>query len=237
MRGAPILVAAADGGVDNPPTKGRVWAMDQTPLSSRLMVLMFTDLVNSSGIKAKLGAGPYGELVARHDRIVHQCVSETPGAQVLQDTGDGFFITFPTVGDAISCALRFQFRMHREAWPHPMAARVGIHLGQVAQVASSTTGQPKVFASSVDMTARVMSLAAGGQILMTRTVFDEARQFVHEHPVVDAQKPGIVLVAHGPYLLKGADEPMEVYEVGAEGDAPLAPPEDNEKARRHIRPG
>lgn len=201
------------------------------------MVMMFTDLVNSTGIKAEIGAAEYGGLVARQDRIVHGCVSETPGAQVLQDTGDGFFITFPTVGDAIACALRFQFRMHREAWPHPMAARVGIHLGQVAQVASSTTGQPKVFASSVDMTARVMSLAAGGQILMTRTVFDEARQFVHEHPPVDGQKPGIVWVAHGPYLFKGADEPMEVYEVGAEGDAPLVPPEDNEKARRHIRPG
>src|SRR5947208_15359874 len=93
-------------------------------LPSRLMVMMFTDLVKSTGIKAGIGAGAYGELVARQDRIVHQCVSETPGAQVLQDTGDGFFITFSTVGDAIACALRFQFRMHREAWPHPMAARV-----------------------------------------------------------------------------------------------------------------
>src|SRR6476620_1265862 len=115
-----------------------------TSLPSRLMVMMFTDLVNSTGIKAEIGAAEYGGLVARQDRIVHGCVSETPGAQVLQDTGDGFCITFPTVGDAIACALRFQFRMHREAWPHPMAARVGIHLGQVAQVASSTTGQPKV---------------------------------------------------------------------------------------------
>src|SRR5204862_1404001 len=73
-------------------------------LPSRLMVMMFTDLVNSTGIKAEIGAGAYGELVARQDRIVHQCVSETPGAQVLQDTGDRFFITFPTVGDAIASA-------------------------------------------------------------------------------------------------------------------------------------
>ena len=211
--------------------------MNQSSLPSRLMVMMFTDLVNSTGIKAGIGAGPYGELVARHDRIVHRTVSETPGAHVLQDTGDGFFITFDTVGDAIACALRFQYRMSKEPWPHPMSARVGIHLGQVAQVASSTTGQPKVFASSVDMTARVMSLATGGQILMSRTVFDEARQFVHEHPAVDGAKPGIVWVAHGPYLFKGADEPMDIHEVGAEGLAPLAPPEDNEKAHRHIRPG
>ena len=31
-------------------------------------------------------------------------------------------------------------------------------------------------------------------------------------------------MAHGDYLFKGADEPVEVFEVGGEGIAPLAPP-------------
>jgi WD40 repeat protein/class 3 adenylate cyclase/serine/threonine protein kinase len=212
--------------------------MDVSPLSSRLMVLMFTDVVNSAGIKADVGAEAYGTLVARQDRIVHHTVSETPGAQVLQDTGDGYFIAFPNVGDAIEAALRYQYRMAKERWgPEPLRARVGLHLGQVAQLASETTGQPKVFASAVDLAARVMSLAEGGQILLTRVVFDEARQFVREHPKIDGQHPAIRWVAHGPYLFKGADEPMDVYEVGAEGIAPLTPPPDQEKARRHIRPG
>jgi WD40 repeat protein/class 3 adenylate cyclase/serine/threonine protein kinase len=209
-----------------------------TPLSARLMVLMFTDVVNSAGIKAEVGAEAYGALVARQDRIVHHTVSETPGAQVLQDTGDGYFIAFPNVGDAVEAALRYQYRMAKEQWgATPLRARVGLHLGQVAQLASETTGQPKVFASAVDLAARVMSLAAGGQILLTRVVFDEARQFVREHPKINGQHPAIRWVAHGPYLFKGADEPMDVYEVGAEGIAPLTPPPDQEKARRHIRPG
>jgi len=200
------------------------------------MVLMFTDVVNSVGIKADIGAEAYGELVSRQDRIVHQTVSETPDAMVLQDTGDGYFIAFHNVGDAVALALRYQYRMASERWPHAFRARVGLHLGQVAQLESETTGQPKVFASAVDMAARVMSLAEGGQILLTRVVFDEARQFVHEHPQVDGQRPPIRWMAHGPYLFKGADDPMEVFEVGAEGIAPLAPPPDTEKARRHIRP-
>jgi WD40 repeat protein/class 3 adenylate cyclase len=202
------------------------------------MVLMFTDVVNSAGIKADVGAEAYGALVARQDRIVHNTVSETPGAQVLQDTGDGYFIAFPNVGDAVEAALRYQYRMAREPWgAQPLRARVGLHLGQVAQLDSETTGQPKVFASAVDLAARVMSLADGGQILLTRVVFDEARQFVREHPEVDGKQPAIRWVAHGPYLFKGAEEPMDIYEVGAEGIAPLTPPPDQEKARRHIRPG
>src|ERR1043166_6045092 len=36
---------------------------------------------------------------------------------------------------------------------------------------------------------------------------------------------------------RARDEPMEIFEVGAEGLAPLAPPPDGEKARRAIRPG
>src|SRR3954453_11901279 len=172
------------------------------PLSSRLMVLMFTDLVNSTGLKASIGAERFGELVARQDRIVHQTLTETPTGEVLQDTGDGFFIAFQSVGDAVQAALRYQYRMANERWPHPVRARVGLHLGQVAQVASETTGQPKIFASAIDIAARVTSLGAGGQILMTRVVFDEARQFVHEHPQVDGRRPLIRWVAHGPYLFK-----------------------------------
>src|SRR4051812_15746313 len=69
----------------NPPEKRE--GMDVSPLSSRLMVLLFTDVVNSAGIKADIGAEAYGQLVARQDRIVHHTISQTPGAHVLQDTG------------------------------------------------------------------------------------------------------------------------------------------------------
>jgi hypothetical protein len=42
---------------------------------------------------------------------------------------------------------------------------------------------------------------------------------------------------HGPYLMKGVEEPMEICEVGEVGQASvLARPPDSEKARRHISP-
>jgi tetratricopeptide (TPR) repeat protein len=41
-------------------------------------------------------------------------------------------------------------------------------------------------------------------------------------------------VAHGPYLFKGADEPVEVFEVGAPGVAPLEAPPNTASARRVV---
>ena len=48
--------------------------------------------------------------------------------------------------------------------------------------------------------------------------------------------PPLRWMAHGPYLIKGRDEPMEIFEVGAEGFAPLTAPPDTEKAKRAHRP-
>lgn len=83
-----------------------------------------------------------------------------------------------------------------------------------------------------------MSLAVSGQILLTRFPFDEARHFLREHSVVAGRdRPPLRWLAHEPYLLKGRDEPMDIFEVGAEGLAPLTPPPDGEKAKRAVRPG
>lgn len=50
----------------------------------------------------------------------------------------------------------------------------------------------------------------------------------------DLSPPSLRWVAHGSYLFKGSDEPFEVFEVGADGIAPLTPPPDGDKARRLV---
>lgn len=201
---------------------------------------MFTDLVNSTKLKNTLGAAVYADLIKRHDEIFRTALEGIESAQVLQDTGDGYFASFDTASAAVRAALRFAWLMKHEAWPAPFASRIGIHLGEVAQFENAATGEDRFVGIAADLAARVMSLGQGGQILLTKIAFNEARQFVTEHPPIPGQngdRPAIKWVAHGPYLFKGAEEPMDVFEVGAEGVAPLTPPPDSEKARRHIRPG
>ena len=74
--------------------------------------------------------------------------------------------------------------------------------------------------------------------LLTRFPFDESRHFIREHPAVAGKTmPPLRWLAHGPYLIEGRDEPLEIFEVGADGLAPLVAPADSEKAKRAIRPG
>src|SRR5258708_27528622 len=106
------------------------------------------------------------------------------------------------------------------AWPGVvLTTRVAVHAGEVADI--TTFGQSDVLAPAADLAARVMSLGVGGQILLTRWPFDEARHFVRNHPPVDAGEPlPLAWLAHGPYLFKGVEDPVEVFEVGAADFAP-----------------
>src|SRR5688572_22206348 len=146
---------------------------------SRLAVFLFSDLVGSTDLKSKLGTVAYAGLLERHDEIFKQLIAQYPEAQVLKDTGDGFFAVFATISDAVRFALQFQQAMHEEKWsPRRIETRVGINVGEVAHVGLEDSGQPKVVGIAADIAARIMSLAQGGQILMTRLPFNEARQFI-----------------------------------------------------------
>ena len=203
---------------------------------SRLMVLLFSDIVGSTDLKSRLGTVEYTAALAKHDRIFRHIIDTTPDSRVLKDTGDGFFASFGTASDAVRAALRFQFELHHAKVP--LKTRVGIHVGEVAELDKEHTGLPKVVGLAADFAARVMNLATGGQILLTRFAFNEARQFVLAHPASNGEQvPPLVWVAHGQYIFKGADDPAEVFEVGAQGIAPLLPPLDAPDARRCVRPG
>jgi class 3 adenylate cyclase len=203
-----------------------------------LMALMFTDIVNSSDAKSRLGMEEYRPLKKRHDELIREALLIAPTGRVLQDTGDGYFLSFGSVAQAIAMALKFQRLMAAEQWTHPICARVGIHLGEVETGHSDLTGQPNFFSSAIDQASRVTSLGAGGQVLLTRAVYDAARHVVRAHPVMDSQSPPLTLkwLFHGNYLFKGTPNPVEVFEVGAEGLAPLCRPEDSEKAHL-MKPG
>jgi len=202
--------------------------------TARLMVVMFTDIVGSVDLKSRLGNQAYHRLASRHDDILSAILDEIAGAEILKDLGDGYLLRFATASEAVSAAARFQQALAAEPWaPEPVAVRVGLHIGEVSEFGKDATGALKIVGLAVDLAARVMGLALPGQILMTRTAFDDARQFL-QAPAEGQEGPELQFMAHGRYLFKGSEEPLAVFEVGAAGVAPLAPPPDSEKARRAV---
>src|SRR3954453_2057472 len=165
--------------------KGR-YALDTPHTTSRLIVLLVTDIVGSTELKGRVGLAAYAELLRRHDELFKQFIAQMPAAEILKDTGDGYFASFPTTSDAVRFALQFQQALREKDWdPEPLKVRVGIHVGEVAQMEREATGKPKLVGLAADVVARVAHLAEGGQILLTRFAFNEARQFVPSMPAGD----------------------------------------------------
>ncbi|MEM1206401.1 MAG: tetratricopeptide repeat protein [Acidobacteriota bacterium] len=107
--------------------------------------------------------------------------------------------------------------------------RLGIHFGELA-VPEGLPGNADLRPTeSSRRTAKgLVDLADEGQILLSRQAFDLARQSA------EAVGPEVRWLAHGKYEIEGIPEPLPVFEVGIDGDAPLAPPSETPRARRGI---
>ncbi len=209
------------------------------PIEHHLMVFMFTDMVNSSTLKQKLGDLEYAGKIARpHNELFRATLARFAGATENNYTGDGFLATFQSVGDAVEMALLFHQALHAHEWPGgELQTRIGIHVGQ-AVLLDASSEKMLIASHAADMCARLMSLGQGRQTLLTRHAFDDARQYVRVHPPPPDGRaaPSLTWTAHGRYRFKGRedDDPIEVFEVGAAGFAPAKAPPDAEKARRVL---
>ena len=74
--------------------------------SSVLRVLLISDIVGSTELKAKIGAGAYARLLGRHNELFETLCRSIAGSQVLKHTGDGYFAVFQTASDAVRFALQ-----------------------------------------------------------------------------------------------------------------------------------
>jgi len=206
-------------------------------VTSRMAVFLFTDIVDSTAIQNRVGTDAYLRLLARHDAIYREAVVEANGGRIVEKTGDGFLAELPSPSDAVNAALRFQTLMCGADWGSQiLRARAAIHLGEITELVDPGTGEKRHGGMAINFAARLMDLGQGGQILLSRAVFDDARRNVKAHPATTPGAEALPLrwEAHGRYLFKGAEEPTEVFEVGVVGVSPLSAPPDGNKARRYL---
>lgn len=199
-----------------------------------VLTLLFSDMVESTRAKQELGDAVGTQLIQRQQETVRAVLARFPDAQEISTAGDSFFIVFSRPSDAVRFALQLHagLRAVSAETPRPLLVRVGIHMGEVFIQEKQEAGAMDVLGLQVDTASRVMSLASGGQVLMTRSVFDNSRAVLRGEEM--AGIGGISWLEHGAYRFKGVDHPYGICEVGEEGLAPLAPPPDSEKVRRVV---
>jgi class 3 adenylate cyclase/RNA 3'-terminal phosphate cyclase/dephospho-CoA kinase len=161
-----------------------------------IATILFTDIERSTEITIDQQDAKARKLFEEHDRIISAAVSTHDGRKI-KFMGDGMMAQFSSASGAVNAAISMQREItaHFRELDFPMRIRIGINAGE------PVLDDGDLYGSSVNLAARVMGKAAGGQILVSETV----RNLVSGKPYE--------FVHHGMAQLKGFDEPLKLFEV------------------------
>lgn len=160
--------------------------------TSVLVTVLFTDIVGSTEIAAELGDRRWRDLVQRHHAVVRRALKRAGGRE-LDTAGDGFFASFERPADAIRCACAISDEVRELG----LEVRAGLHLGEAEVL------EGKVGGMAVNVGARVMGVAKGGEVLVSSTLRDAVGG------------SGFAFADHGAHRLKGIEGEWKLYEVTA----------------------
>ncbi|HJQ94623.1 MAG TPA: adenylate/guanylate cyclase domain-containing protein, partial [Acidimicrobiia bacterium] len=177
-----------------------------TSLPTGTVTFLFTDVEGSTRLwdtNSELMAAA----VAVHDRLIRGVVLDH-GGHVFSTAGDSFAVAFAHPGNGVAAALDAQLRLAREEWPGglPIKVRMALHSG----TASEREGD--YFGPAPNRCARLLTLAAGGQVLLTEAT----------HGMVKDQPPaGVSFRDHGSHRLRDLSATERVFAMVHQGlDAP-----------------
>jgi class 3 adenylate cyclase len=180
---------------------GRVSEPASTANASRptfdpaLRTIMFTDIVDSTGMTARLGDLRAVEMTRAHDALVRRALEDNGGREV-KHTGDGIMASFDKVAAAVDCACAIQraFDAFNIASKEKLRVRIGLDAGE--PVADSND----LFGVTVQTAARLCQHAEPDTIVVSGAVSE----------LLSDRRP---LVPLGRKALKGIAHPVEAFEV------------------------
>src|SRR5437867_9521432 len=139
------------------------------------------------------------ELKAHRRELIDPKIAEY-GGRIVKTTGDGLLLEFPSVVDAVRCAVDVQRGMaERNAGKAPdqrIDFRIGINVGDII------IDSDDIYGDGVNVAARLQALAEPGGICVSRVVRDQ---------VLD--KLSFTFDELGAQQIKNIARPVEVYRV------------------------
>jgi adenylate cyclase len=142
--------------------------------------------------------GTYHTLTA-YLKSINSIISGHKG-RVFSSPGDAVMAEFPSVVDAVQCAVELQENIEATNAQVPedrkMQFRIGVNLGDVIQ-----DGE-QVYGDGVNIAARIETLAEPGGVSISENVYNQVRnklKFGYKH--------------QGEYQVKNISEPVNVYKI------------------------
>jgi class 3 adenylate cyclase len=164
-------------------------------VDSGLRAVMFTDLVGSTEMTARLGDSAALELVRAHDALVRRGL-EAFGGREIKHTGDGIMASFDNVANAVRAAADIQrrFAAYNADASETLSVRIGVDAGEPVE------NHNDLFGATVQLAARLCSEAEANGIVVSGF----ARELCHEE---DAAR----FVSLGERRLKGFADKAQVF--------------------------
>jgi class 3 adenylate cyclase/pimeloyl-ACP methyl ester carboxylesterase len=155
-----------------------------------LATILFTDIVGSTEHAVRRGDARWRQMLDEHDTMTRAVVQRFNGREV-KNVGDGFLATF----DGPARAIKAASEIRRSIKEIGIDVRAGLHTGECERRGDDVGGV------AVHIGARVASLAAPGEILVSGTVKDL---------VIGS---GIEFEDRGSHTLKGIPGEWKLYAV------------------------
>ena len=200
--------------------------MSDPSRAATALTIMMIDVVRSTALQRTHRDADTCDILAVLAGIVHDKVMAF-GGRVRKSLGEGFLISFPSTAAAVRAAAAIQMALKRNTAEQRAAEiRIGIHTGQV------TEQDGDLYGPAVHAAASVTGQAAGGQILTSEEVREDAEPML-DWPFLDS----------GLFWLRGFPERWRLYEVSwsdmglgpSAGSAPLTPFIERDVERASLR--
>ena len=169
-------------------------------LPSGTVTFLFTDIEGSTRL-AQEHPDQWEALRARHHAILHSACENHRGF-VFQIIGDAFCVAFHTAKDGLAAAVKAQQKLQTESGEElPIKVRMGLHTGSAELHGTDYRGY-----LTLAKVQRVMSIAYGGQVLLSNT----SAELLHNE-----LQTGTTLRDMKEHRLKGLPEAEHLWQVVA----------------------
>jgi adenylate cyclase len=167
-------------------------------MDRRLAAVLAADVAGYTKRMEQDSAGTVTAWQGARDEVISHTVTEYSG-RIVKFTGDGFLAEFPTVQDAVSCAISMQ----KDLATNSLDFRMGINLGDIIDDGTDIHGE------GVNVAARIEALAKSGGICISGSVHEQVRHQLN-YPFEDM----------GEIRVKNVSEPVRVVRILSDGETP-----------------
>jgi class 3 adenylate cyclase len=172
---------------------------------SSTALILFADIVDSTGLTERMGDGAFRERARALDDALRAAIRDAGGTAIDGKLlGDGVLATFPAASQAIDAAFKCNAAAEATDEGRAEALRlrlhIGIHAGDVIREANN------VYGGAVNIASRISGLSAPGDVLVSDVVRALART-----------SAGVTFEDRGEHALKGVADLQRVYSVRKDG--------------------